>query len=174
MIGAITTRTAIAMAVIVASVAATQTPRGNAYEQGGPRPPKVIQLSYREVNDGTRPPYRLEAYAYRTDSLRFASRYRGRTANAGSQYEPDSTDTDIKGKGEARHPWVLIHKGGGSTVLRLIRKSLNQRGVAKVRIRAKGDDLLDDLRLTIMLAKCAQDPPIYPVDCEITRTGKHI
>jgi hypothetical protein len=34
--------------------------------------------------------------------------------------------------------------------------------------------LLDDLRLTIVLAKCAQDPPIYPVDCEIRRSGKHI
>jgi hypothetical protein len=44
--------------------------------------------------------------------------------------------------------------------------------MAKVRIRAKRDGLLDDLRLTIVLAKCAQEPPIYPVDCEITRRGK--
>jgi hypothetical protein len=123
MSGAITSHTAVLIGVLLTSAAATQIAAANAHDQGDPRPPRVIQLHYAEVNDGTRPPYRLQAYAYRTASLRFATRYRGGSATASSRYDPDITDTDIKGTGEARHPWELIHKGGGTRVLRLIRKS---------------------------------------------------
>jgi hypothetical protein len=138
-----------------------------AQKAGGSRPPREIQLSYDESNDGSSPRRALYAFVrHATDSVKFAVRYHGRGATAGSRYKTQITDTDIRG-GKARHPWALIRKGSGGRVLRLIHKSLEQRGVAKVRIRARRDGLLDDVRTRIVLSECAQDPPFYPVSCEV-------
>ncbi len=134
--------------------------------ESGARPAKVIQLSYSRWYEG----HSLLAFARRTDSLRFATRYRGKKASAPAR-RSSVTDTDIKG--EASRGWNPIRKRGGRKVIRLVRKSLDRRGVAKVRTRAKRDGLLDDHWWRIVLAKCSQDPPLYPVDCEIARSGKH-
>jgi hypothetical protein len=131
------------------------------------RAPKVIQLSYDESNDGSSPRRALYAFVrYAPDAVNFATRYHGRRATAKTRYRPNVTDTDIRGE-RARHPWALVRKGGGRTVLRLVHKALKQRGVAKVRTRARRDGLIDDVRLRIVLSKCAQDPPFYPVSCEV-------
>jgi hypothetical protein len=125
----------------------------------------VVQLSYSEVNDGSSPRYRLQGFARRTDSLTFRTRSRGKTATARSRYNKSITDTDLRG--DARHPFVLQRKGGGRRVLKLIRGALSERGVAKVRVRAKGEGGVDSVRLKIVLAECSQEPPFYPVDCEV-------
>ena len=152
------------MVLIVASAVT-----GGAAAAGGQnaRPPKVIQLSYDESDDGSSPSRSLYAFVrHPTDSVRFVTRYHGRTATAETRYKPQITDTDIRGR-KARHPWALIRKGGGKRVLSFIHKSLERRGVAKVRTRARRDGLLDDVRARIVLAECAQDPPLYPVSCEV-------
>jgi hypothetical protein len=131
------------------------------------RSPKVIQLSYDESNDGSSPRRALYAFVrYAPDAVNFATRYHGHRATAKTRYRPNITDTDIRGE-RARHPWALVRKGGGRRVLRLVHKALKQRGTAKVRTRARRDGLLDDVRLRIVLSKCAQDPPFYPVSCEV-------
>jgi hypothetical protein len=130
-------------------------------------PPKVIQLSYEESDDGSSPHRALHAFVrYSTDAVNFATRYHGRRATAKARYRPNVTDTDIHGE-RARHPWALMRERGGRRVLRLIHKSLEHRGIAKVRTRARRDGFLDDVRTRIVLSKCAQDPPLYPVSCEV-------
>ncbi len=104
-------------------------------------------------------------YARRADSLRFKVRYRGRTASAGSRYDESITDTDLRG--DARHPFVIRRDRAGRRVLKLIRKALARRGVAKVRVRARGPGGADSERLRIALRRCSIEPPFYPVDCEV-------
>ena len=141
-----------------------------ALAQAGPTPaapakPKVVQLSYSEVDDGSSPRYRLHGHARRADSLRFKVRYRGRTASAGSRYDESITDTELRG--DAKHPFVVRRDRSGRRVLKLVRKALAQHGVAKVRVRARGPGGADSQRLRIVLDKCSVDPPFYPVDCEV-------
>ncbi|HMC06920.1 MAG TPA: hypothetical protein VKG89_05940 [Solirubrobacterales bacterium] len=130
-------------------------------------PPKVIQLSYDESNDGSSPRRVLQAFVrYSTDSVDFATRYHGHMATGDARYRPNITDTDIHGE-RARHPWALIRKHGGKRVLRLVHEALHQRGVAKVRTRARHGALRDVVRTRIVLSRCSQDPPFYPVSCEV-------
>jgi hypothetical protein len=127
----------------------------------------VIQVSYDESNDGSSPRRALFAFVrYSTQSVDFATRYRGRSAKARTRYRPNVTDTDIHGR-RARHPWALVREGGGRRVLRLIHNSLENRGFANVRARARRDGLLDDARVRIAVSRCAQDPPLYPLSCEV-------
>ena len=62
---------------------------------------------------------------------------------------------------------MLQRKDGGRRVLKLVRQALDGRGVAKLRLRVRGDGGVDALRLRIVLANCSQEPPLYPVDCEV-------
>jgi len=155
------------VALIVASAVTSGAEAAGAQNERASHPPKVIQISYDESDDGSSPHRALQAFVrYSPDSVNFATRYHGRRATAKTRYRPNVTDTDIRGE-KARHPWALIREGGGRRVLRLIHKSLKQRGFAKLRTRARRDGLLDDVRTRIVLSKCAQDPPLYPVSCEV-------
>jgi hypothetical protein len=155
------------VALIVATAVTGGAAAAGAGNERASHPPKVIQISYDESNDGSSPRRALYAFVrYSPDSVNFATRYHGRRATAKTRYRPNITDTDIRGE-KARHPWALVREGGGRRVLRLIHKSLKQRGFAKVRTRARRDGLLDDVRTRIVLSKCAQDPPFYPVSCEV-------
>jgi hypothetical protein len=157
---------ALAILVLASAVTCVAGAAGVPSERAS-RPPKVIQLSYDESNDGSSPRRALYAFVrYSPDAVNFATRYHGRRATAKSRYRPNVTDTDIRGE-RARHPWALVREGGGRRVLRLVHKALKQRGVANVRTRARRDGLIDDVRLRIVLSKCAQDPPFYPVSCEV-------
>jgi hypothetical protein len=129
--------------------------------------PKLVQLSYGESFDGSFPVRDLSAYAYRVDALRFTTRYGGERATAQARYDDGVTDTNIHAHGEARHPWKLVRRGGGSDVIALIRHSLEDRGFAKVRVRARGDGRHLDRAIVIDVSECSSDPPIYPVSCEI-------
>lgn len=140
------------------AVAATQRAVANASEPGSLRPPKVIKLFYSRSSEG----HSVEAYARRADSLRFATRYRGMRASA-----PGRLEDELNGRQE----WEPI-RGRGKRIKGLVRRALQQRGVAKVRTRAKGDGLVDDHWWRIVLAECSQNPPLYPVDCVIERSGK--
>jgi hypothetical protein len=142
-------------------------------EAVGGAQPRVIQLSYSEVNDGSRPRLNLMAFSRRTDSVRFATRYDGRQATANTRYVKSITDTDINGN-RAKHPFVLVRKQGGKRVVKLVRKSLDERGEARVRIRAARGGSVDAIKLRIVLGRCSQDPPLFPVDCEVERSGKHV
>jgi hypothetical protein len=125
-------------------------------------PPKVIQLSYAQWYE--EPGGDLAAFARgHPDSLTFATRYRGRQATVPAK-QPDGDE------------WEPIRKRGAARVYRLIRKALDRRGVAKVRTRARRDGLVDVHRWRIVLAHCHQDPSpdaLYPVGCEIARSGEH-
>ncbi len=98
--------------------------------------------------------------------MRFATTYRGRRASAPGRYRADITDTDIHGR-EAKHPWTPDRKQGGHKVIRLVHRSLHERGFSTVRLRAKNGGESDRVRVRIDLADCASDPPLYRVDCEI-------
>jgi hypothetical protein len=157
----------VAVSSISLTVAAPETADASASE---PRPPKVIQLSYREGHDGWGPDRGVKAWTRRTDSLTFRARYRGRQASVPARLT-DTVDANLPRC--CNQAWQPIRKEGGSRVTRLIHKSLEQRGVARVRTRARRDGLVDDHRWRIVLAQCAQEPPIYPVDCEIAPNGGH-
>ena len=60
-----------------------------------------------------------------------------------------------------------MRRDGGSEVIALIRHSLDDRGFAKVRVRARGDGRHLDRAIVIDLSECSSDPPYYPVSCEI-------
>ena len=156
------------MILVLAPLATIQSATASAYERplaAAERPPRVIQLSYSESDDGSSPRRSRYAFSRRTDSLRFATRHGGVRATGRSRYKPQITDTDIRGE-EARHPWALVRKGGGQRVLRLVHRSLRERGRAVVRVRAKRGGLLDDVRVRVDLSDCTRDPPLYPIDCE--------
>jgi hypothetical protein len=156
------------LAVLVAAVAVTVVAQAAGSPNGrASHPPKLVQLSYSESDDGSSPSRALDAFVrYSTDSVNFATRYHGERATAKSVYEPHITDTDIHGQ-KAKHPWKLSRKGGGRNVLRLIHKSLKRRGIANVRTRMRHGGFSDHVRVRIVLSDCAQDPPLYPIDCEV-------
>ena len=164
-----TTRRAFRLAAITAALTASAAiPHGAAAdpkEEGQRRGPKVVQLSFssgRGVGEKS-----LQAFAYRTEVLRFRTSYEGERATADSRYRPNVTDTDIDAKGEARHPWELLKKGDGKQVLKMTRQALRERGTAVVRVLAHRDGKLDDVRVRIKLSECSQDPPLYPISCEV-------
>jgi hypothetical protein len=158
---------ALLLALVLAYTLASAVEAAGASKGGGSRPPKVIQVSYDESNDGSSPRRALYAFVrHPTDSVRFATRYHGRRATGDARYRSNITDTDIRGQ-RAKHPWALIREGGGGRVLRFIHRSLGQEGIANVRVRARRDGALDDVRVRIVRSQCAQDPPLYPLTCEV-------
>jgi hypothetical protein len=136
-----------------------------AVAQAGGGAPKLVQLSYEESDDGSSPPKALSAFFRRADAVKFVTRHHGRRARGDSRYNDSITDTDLRG--EARHPWRLIRRGGGKRVLKLIHRSLVDNGEAKVRVIARGGGRRTVDNVRIVLADCAQDPPLYPVSCEV-------
>jgi hypothetical protein len=126
--------------------------------------PNLVQVSYAESDDGSSPPFDLSANGKGIDALRFTTRYGGERASGESKLD-NAVDTDLNG--EARHPWSLIRKGDGKRVIKLVHKQLFETGVAKVRIRARGDGEHLDQTVEIRLSECSQDPPFYPVSCEV-------
>jgi hypothetical protein len=153
------------VASVTASFAASQA--ASASEQRS-RPPKVIQLSYAQWYE--EPGGSLAAFARRPDSLTFTTRYRGRQASVPAK-QTGLFDTNLPRC--CNQGWEPIRHQGAARVYRLIRKALNRRGVAKVRTRAKRDRHVEDQRWRIVLAQCSQDPPSYPVTCEIAPNGEH-
>jgi hypothetical protein len=136
-----------------------------AVAEAGGRAPKLVQLSYEESNDGSSPPKALSAFFRRAEAVKFVTRHDGARARGDSRYNQSITDTDLHG--EASHPWRLIRRGGGKRVLRLIHRSLVDTGEAKVRVIARGNGRRTVDKVLITLADCAQDPPLYPVSCEV-------
>jgi hypothetical protein len=137
---------------------------GAAHAGGGGKP-KLVQLSYEESDDGSSPPKALSAYFRRAELVKFVTRYHGDRASGTSRYNDSITDTDLHG--EARHPWRLIRRGGGKQVLKLIHAALVETGDARVKVIARGNGRRVVDRVLIVLADCSQDPPFYPVSCEI-------
>jgi hypothetical protein len=131
---------------------------------GGAKP-KLVQLSYEESDDGSSPPKALSAYFRRAELVKFVTRYDGDRATGGSRYNDSITDTDLHG--EARHPWRLIRRDGGKRVLKLIHAALVETGDARVKVIARGNGRRIVDRVLIVLADCSQDPPFYPVSCEV-------
>jgi hypothetical protein len=135
-------------------------------EQRAQASPNVIQVSYSETDGEPGPDRQLMAFSRHTTSLKFATSFHGTRVAAPGRYVDSITDTDLHGR-QARHPWIPDRKHGGRGVMRLIGRSLDRRGFANVRVRAKNGDLLDSVRVRIDLSECSSDPPLYPVDCEI-------
>jgi len=121
-------------------------------------PPRIVQLNYFVRDDGTLPHVRLLVGVKHADSVRVATVFHGKHAGA-----PTRLDDSISG-----HPWVLQHQDGGK-VYRLIRRSLERRGSAAVRIRARNGGATDRAKLKIRESDCTKDPPFYPLDCTIHR-----
>lgn len=121
-------------------------------------PPRVKGMTYFVRDDGSLPHVRLLVDVKRADSVRVATVFHGKHASA-----PTRLDDRISGD-----PWVLQHKDAGRKVYKLIRKSLDERGSASVRIRARGDGT-DSVKLKIRKSECTMDPPFYPLDCTIHR-----
>ena len=154
------------MALAVVLCAGALGAAASAGAAGGKGSPDVIQLSYFESSGDQGANRGLEAFARHTHAMRFATSFHGRSAHAPGKYRSNITDTDIKGS-EAKHPWSPDRKHGGREVIGLVHKSLHERGFATVRLRARKSGEVDSERVRIELAKCASDPPLYPVDCEV-------
>lgn len=150
--------------MLVAAI--TAIPAAGAIAGPGGQPPKLVQLSYAESDDGSSPRRSLQAFARRAESVKFITRYDGERATAGSRYASHITDTDLHGD-EVRHPWVLVRRDGGKRVLKLVHEALFARGSAKVRVIARGGGHRSKTRVPIVLADCAREPPFYPVSCEV-------
>ena len=46
-------------------------------------------------------------------------------------------------------------------------KTLKRKGMATVRVIARRGDARDKAKVIINVADCTQDPPFYPLSCEI-------
>jgi hypothetical protein len=158
-----TLATALAVLLCGAGAPAAATAAG---AERGDGSPDVIQLSYFESSGDTGANRGLEAFARHTHAVRFATSLHGHEATAPGRYRPSITDTDIKGH-NAKHPWSPNRKEGGKEVIRLVHKSLHERGFANVRLRARKSGDVDRVRVRIDLSECHSDPPLYPVDCEV-------
>ena len=162
----------VLVAAIAGSALALGAASGGAQQASAPKQPRVIQLHYAQVNDGTFPRLRLDAFSRRTDSVTLSTRFHGKKASGKTRFNKNVTDTDIKGN--AKHPFELIRKQGGRRVVKFVKKSLAQRGTSNVKVRAERGGRVDAIKLKIVLAKCGKDPPLFPVDCEVRRSGKHV
>lgn len=116
--------------------------------------PRIVELHYFVRDDGILPHTVLEARVRRADSVRFATVFHGKHAAAAARRDGDE--------------WELRHKDGGK-LYRLLRRSLQGRGSAAVRIRARSGDGTDRVKLKIRESECSMDPPFYPLDCTIDR-----
>jgi hypothetical protein len=128
--------------------------------------PDIIQLSYSESSGDVGPDRRLEAFARHTHGMHFATTYKGRRAKSPGRYHSEVTDTDIHGR-KARHPWEPDRREGGQAIIRLVHKSLHQRGFANVRLRARKSGEVDKERVRVDLDDNCVSAPLYPVDCEV-------
>jgi hypothetical protein len=149
-------------ACVASGAVASQSSGGASRAKGSPN---IIQLSYGESSDQGAD-RRLEAFASHTHGMHFATTYMGKKASAPGKYNSHVTDTDIHGR-KARHPWEPDRKKGGGDVVRLVHKALHGRGVARVRLRARKSGEVDKARVRIDRDKCASDPPLYPLTCEV-------
>ena len=147
------------------AVALGLLPLAFADERRGGNPPKLVQVSYAESDDGSSPKRSLQAYAKRAEAVKFATRFDGDSARGKAKYRESITDTDLNG--EASHPWALVRRDGGGRVLKLIHRSLGAREKARVKVILKGKSERVVERVVIRVADCAQDPPLYPLSCEI-------
>ncbi len=159
-------RRAVGTLALVAACAAIFAGGAIAGPGGSRQPPKLVQLSYAESDDGSSPKRSLYAFARRAASVKFVTRYDGDRATAETRYRSHITDTDLHGH-DARHPWALVRKDGGKRVLELIHDALFDHGSAKVRVVARGGGNRVATGFAIVLAECSQDPPLYPVSCEV-------
>jgi hypothetical protein len=144
--------TAIAAALLVAApfMAPAAAPAAG--------PPRIVKMNYFVRDDGSLPHVRLLVGVKRADSVRVATVFHGKHAGA-----PTRLDDNISGD-----PWVLQHNSGAK-VYKLIRRSLERRGSAAVRIRARNGAGIDRAKLKIRESDCTKDPPFYPLDCTIHR-----
>ena len=159
-------RRAVGTLALVAALAAISAAVAIAGPGGARQPPQLVQLSYAESDDGSSPKRSLYAFARRAASVKFVTRYDGDRARAGTRYRSSITDTDLHGH-DVRHPWALVRRDGGKRVLRLIHDALFERGSARVRVIARGGGNRVVTGVSIVLAECSQDPPFYPVSCEV-------
>jgi len=134
-------------------------------EGGGGGAPRLVQLSYSEEPGAQGRDQSLGAYVKNADSVKFATGFDGEKARAGGRYRESVTDTDINDP-EAKHPWVPA-TGDGRKVVRLVHDSLEANGRATIRLRMKNGGQRQKERVVIELSECDQDPPLYPVTCEV-------
>jgi hypothetical protein len=129
----------------------------------------VIQLSYGETPGQDGPDRVLEAFSRRTDSLKFHTTFKGEHVTSPGRYDPNVTDTDIHGN-RAKHPWKPNRRLRGSRLISLVHRSLNQRGFARVTVRATnkrtGTDIVQ-VEIDLSSSDCTLDPPLYPISCEV-------
>jgi hypothetical protein len=128
--------------------------------------PKLVQLSYEHSRDGSSKHFNLSAYSHRTDSVRFVVRRHHESVAAPGRYNDHVTDTDLHPE-DASHPWEVDRRHGGKQVLKAVRSSLKRKGMATVRVIARREDARDKAKVIINVADCTQDPPFYPLSCEI-------
>ena len=134
-------------------------------EGGGGGSPKLVQLSYNEEPGAQGRDTNLGAYVKNATSVNFATGFDGVKARAGGRYREAVTDTDINDP-EAKHPWIPA-TGDGRKVVKLVHDSLEANGRATVRLRMKNGGDVEKERVVIKLSECSQDPPLYPVTCEV-------
>ncbi len=134
-------------------------------ERAGGGSPKLVQLSYSEEPGAQGHDQTLGAYVKNADAVKFATGFDGEKARAGGKYRDSVTDTDINHP-EAKHPWVPA-TGDGHRVVALVHDSLEANGRATVRLRLKNGGDVRKQKVVIELSECSQDPPLYPVTCEV-------
>jgi hypothetical protein len=113
-------------------------------------------MHYFVRDDGTLPHTVLKAEVKHAAAVRFAVVFHGKHASAAGRRDDGIT-------------WELQHQDRGGKVYKLIRKSLDRRGSASVRIRARNGGGTDRAKLKIRESECTMDPPFYPLDCTIHR-----
>ena len=133
--------------------------------QAGGGSPRLVQLDYHEEPGAQGRDQHLGAHVKNADSVRFATGFDGRKARASGRYRESITDTDIHDP-EAKHPWVPAGSAGHK-VVKLVRESLDENERATVRLRMKNGSQVEKERVVIELSECSQDPPLYPVSCDV-------
>ena len=144
----LTTLISIAAVAMLGSAIAPAT--GMAADPNGPPDIREVYLSH--VDDGSARAWEIDAQIRRATSVRFRTRFAGRSTTApGRQVE-----------GHSRNFWIAE---GGHDLLPLVRESLDARGYADVGFAARGPGGRDRVKVRFLLADCHMDPPFYPLSC---------
>jgi hypothetical protein len=130
--------------------------------QRSPRPPKLVDLIYGEWYGGIDggPRFYLKATTQRASSTTFTARHRGRSSTARGVLNETRRKREL---------WKVTRKPAGRRVIRKIRRSFAEKGVARIRIVARGKGGYARRWVRFELADCTRDAtPSYPVTC-VTR-----
>ena len=129
--------------------------------QGAARAPSLDRLEYSHESGDDGRDITLDTTAKRAETIRFKLAYDGDKAHA-----PGKERRAVTAPG-GLHPFAVYGANGGRELYLLIKRALDEVGVANVVVIAENAAGKDKARVPVALAApaCSFSPPLYPFTC---------